>query len=232
MKPNIPKGWFITGTDTEVGKTVVTGELIHYLVGAGLRVAAMKPVASGCYENEEGLWRNTDAEYLLAASNVASDYKQVNPYAFPQAIAPHLAAARVDTNIDIGVVLSCYQRLQSQADVVVVEGVGGWQAPLNPQQTLADLASLLGLPVVLVVGMRLGCLNHALLTAASIQHCGAKLVGWVANSTQCPMSELEANIRTLRSRFSVPCLGVIPYKNTQIMPGVLSEYLNWPLLFD
>jgi len=232
MKLNNPKGWFVTGTDTEVGKTVVTGELIHYLVGTGLRVAAMKPVASGCFENEDGLWRNMDMEYLLAASNVSSEYKQVNPYAFPQAIAPHLAAARADTNIDIEVVLSCYQGLQSQADAVVVEGAGGWQVPLNPKQTLADLAALLDLPVVLVVGMRLGCLNHALLTAASIQHHGAHLVGWVANSIQRPMSELEANIRTLRSRLSAPCLGVIPYKNTQITPGALSEYLDWPLLFD
>ncbi|GMR20842.1 MAG: dethiobiotin synthase [Gammaproteobacteria bacterium] len=231
MKLNNPKGWFVTGTDTEVGKTMVTGELIHYLVGTGLRVAAMKPVASGCYENEEGLWRNRDAEYLLAASNVASEYKHVNPYAFPQAIAPHLAAARDDTNIDIEVVLSCYQQLQSQADAVVVEGVGGWQAPLNQEQTLADLASLLDLPVVLVVGMRLGCLNHALLTAASIKYYGANLVGWVANSTQRPMFELEANIRTLRSRLPAPCLGIIPYKTIEIMPGVLSEHLDWSLLF-
>jgi len=204
-----PSGYFITGTDTGVGKTVVTLGLMRYLQAQGLSVAAMKPVASGCERTAAGL-RNGDALQLQQQASIPLDYALVNPYAFEPAIAPHIAAAQAGVRIDSGTILSAYRQLACQADCVLVEGVGGWQVPLTKHETLADLARLLGLDVLLVVAIRLGCLNHALLSAASIAASGCQLRGWVANLVP-PLPEFaEENINTLKSMLSSPLVGVVP----------------------
>ena len=203
-------GYFITGTDTGAGKTVITLGLMQYLQQQGKTVVAMKPVASGCERTPEGL-RNDDAVQLLQQSSISLDYERVNPYAFEPAIAPHIAAVQCGVRIEPDKIQRIYATLTSQADCVLVEGVGGWQVPLNDHSTMADLAVQLGLDVILVVGMRLGCLNHALLTTAAIQSSGLKLAGWVANCL--PLVQAEAageNINSLKSRISAPLLGIVP----------------------
>lgn len=207
-------GYFITGTDTGVGKTVVTLGLMQYLQAQGQTVVAMKPVASGCERTAAGL-RNADALQLQQQASVPLDYALVNPYAFEPAIAPHIAAAQAGVRIDSGIILSAYDELAGQADWVLVEGVGGWQVPLSPDETLADLARALALEVVLVVAIRLGCLNQALLTAESIAAGGSVLRGWVANQVP-PRAECAAeNINTLQSMLSQPLLAVLP-----ALPGI------------
>ena len=206
MKP----GWFVTGTDTEIGKTLVAAGLLHALARRGLRAVGMKPVASGCRRTEAGL-RNDDAETLLRASGVEAAYEVVNPFAFEPPVAPHLAAAAAGETIRLEHIRACCERLRATADVVVVEGVGGWRVPLDDELTVADIPRALGLDVILVVGIRLGCLNHALLTVESILGGGTKLAGWVANEC-APGSLLVAdNIATLRARIAAPLLGVVPY---------------------
>jgi len=208
-------GYFITGTDTGVGKTVITLGLMQYLRQQGKTVAAMKPVASGCEQTPAGL-RNDDAVQLLQQSSICLDYDLVNPYAFEPAIAPHIAAAQCGIRIEPEKIQRIYATLTEQADCVLVEGVGGWQVPLNDRLTMADLAVQLGLDVILVVAMRLGCLNHALLTAAAIQSSGLKLAGWVANCLPPMQAEaVDENINALKSRISAPLLGIVP-----ALPGV------------
>ena len=203
-------GYFITGTDTDVGKTVITLGLMQYLQQQGKTVAAMKPVASGCAKTSGGL-RNDDAVQLLQQSSICLDYDLVNPYAFEPAIAPHIAAAQCGVRIEPEKIQRVYVALTEQADCVLVEGVGGWQVPLNDEVTMADLAVLLGLDVILVVGIRLGCLNHALLTAAAIQSSGLKLAGWVANCLPSIQAEAaDENINALKSMISAPLLGIVP----------------------
>ena len=202
------QGFFVTGTDTEVGKTVISVGLINQLQQQGLRVVAMKPVASGCEMTAQGL-RNEDALALQAAADIKVAYEQVNPYAFAPAIAPHIAAQQADTEIDLQRLADVYQQLQQQADATVVEGAGGWLVPLNDNQTIADLAVQIKLPVVLVVAIKLGCINHALLTAQSIRSSGLELAGWVANDFLGD-SQNEAIIDAINSRIGAPCLGVVP----------------------
>jgi dethiobiotin synthetase len=201
---------FVTGTDTGVGKTRVAAALCQAFVAAGRRVAGMKPVASGCHSTAAGL-RNEDALALLAAMNVRAGYTEVNPFAFEPAIAPHIAAAEAGRTIDFEVLDRSYQRLVLQSDVTVVEGAGGWLAPLDDTRTFADLAARWQLDVVLVVGLRLGCLNHALLTIESIHRQGLRLAGWVGNSIEADFPRREANVWTLQQRIAAPCLGVFPY---------------------
>jgi dethiobiotin synthetase len=201
---------FVTGTDTEVGKTQVSCALILQLVAAGLRVAGMKPVASGA-RFVEGQLRNDDALQLIAAANVDVPYEWVNPYCFEPAIAPHVAALQAGIEMTPDVIVAAYQQLQSVADVVVVEGVGGWFVPLNARQTMADVVAKLKLPVVMVVGMRLGCLNHAMLTAHAIQTSSLTLAGWVANTLDPDMPSLAQNIETLKTLLTAPHWGVMPY---------------------
>ncbi len=201
---------FVTGTDTEVGKTVVAEALVRRWVQKGLRIAVMKPVASGCRVTRDGL-RSPDAERLIAASNVAAPYETVNPYTFAAPVAPHLAAHRTGIEIDILHIRARFDELAAAGDGMVVEGVGGWQVPLSPTADVADLVLALDLPVIMVVGVRLGCLNHALLTAAAIQNAGAQLVGWVANRIDPDMDLASENIETLRARLPAPCLSVVPY---------------------
>jgi dethiobiotin synthetase len=200
---------FITGTDTEIGKTVVARLLAEALVRTGERVAVMKPVAAGCELTDEGL-RNDDALALLSASNVAADYALVNPYALAPPVSPHLAAAEAGVVIDLDRVRACYEELASRASWVVVEGVGGWRVPLSAGTDVADMAVSLDLPVIMVVGMRLGCLNHALLTAASVEACGARLLGWVANCIEPDDFGLARCIDTLEARIEAPLLAVVP----------------------
>lgn len=203
-------GWFITGTDTGVGKTEIALALMAALQARGLRVAAMKPVASGCIATVQGLC-NEDALRLQVQASIRLPYERVNPYAFAPPIAPHLAAAAAGISIDCAQIAGSYGVLSADADAVIVEGAGGWLAPLDDQITMADLAARLQLPVILVVGMRLGCLNHALLSAAAIAQSGQALAGWVANEMSPGMDSLADNVASLRQRLPAPLLGQIPY---------------------
>ena len=203
-------GVFITGTDTGIGKTYASVALLHALRGAGLRAVGMKPVASGCVATAEGL-RNEDALALQAAAAPPPAYADVNPLAYAAAVSPHLAAAAEGRRVDLAPVQAAYARLAGRADVVVVEGVGGWLAPLSDTLVAGDLARVLGLPVILVVGLRLGCLNHALLSARAIAADGCTLLGWIGNRIDPAMLEPERNLDTLRTRLPAPCLGVIAH---------------------
>ncbi|QKT03294.1 dethiobiotin synthase [Ectothiorhodospiraceae bacterium 2226] len=205
------KGWFVAGTDTGIGKTRVACALVHRLRAQGYRTVAMKPVASGCLRSAHGL-RNEDALALIEASATAAPYGDVNPYAFEPAIAPHIAAAEAHVTVELEVVRAAYSRLTRDADAVVVEGLGGWRVPLAPELEAGDLAAAFGLPVVLVVGMRLGCLNHALLTASAIASGGCRLAGWVANCIEPAMPRLHENIATLCERLPAPLLGTLPFE--------------------
>lgn len=204
------RGYFVTGTDTEIGKTTIACGIVRRLAQAGHDVAVMKPVASGCRETPAGL-RNEDAEALIAASGRDRDYADVNPYAFRPAIAPHLAAEGAGVAVSLEHIINVYTRLASRADRVVVEGVGGFRVPLGETFDSADLAVRLGLPVILVVGLRLGCINHALLTAEAVLARGLALTGWVGNTLADDMPALAGNIATLRALLPAPCLGVVPH---------------------
>lgn len=200
-------GWFVTGTDTEIGKTHVSSGLLRLFARQGLKVAGFKPVATGCIVTPSGL-RNDDALALMRASTVDVSYDLVNPCAFVPPIAPHLAAEAAGVQIRPDLILGAFGSLVDQVDLVVVEGAGGWRVPLGGDWEMADLARQLDLPVILVVGMRLGCLNHALLSAQAI---GCRLCGWVANYLERDMAAGAGNLATLQARMPAPCLGVIPY---------------------
>lgn len=218
------RGVFVTGTDTGVGKTRVAVALIHALRAQGLRVAAMKPVSAGNAPGD----LNEDVVALLQASNVKSDLRDVNPYAFEPAIAPHIAARQVGVRIELDVVAAAYSRLAAASDVVVVEGAGGWRVPLNAREDMADLAQRLGLPVVLVVGLRLGCLNHALLTAESIARRHLPWAGWVGNHLDPGMACQAENIEALHARLSAPCLGVQEFQGMETASVDAPQWLNLP----
>jgi len=208
-------GFFITGTDTGSGKTYVTVLLARQLIAQGYRVAALKPVASGATW-VAGELRNADALQLQAASNVELSYAEVNPYCFEQSIPPHLAASQQQLEIDLAVIAKQVSHAQSRADIVLVEGVGGWLAPLRTDATVADLARLVRLPVLLVVGLRLGCLNHALLSVAAILNSGCELVGWIANAIDPNYAVTKETIDYLGSHIQAPCVGVISYQPADI----------------
>ncbi len=203
------KRWFITGTDTGIGKTMVASALIRHLAGAGYRVAGMKPVASGCENTGAGL-RNDDALSLMAASNVNLSYDSVNPFAYAPAIAPHIAAKEAGRPIDLNAIGALAGAIN--ADYLVVEGVGGWMVPLGPDRLLADLARVTADEVIIVVGMRLGCINHALLTAARIEADGIPLKGWIANHVDPDMQAQAENMETLRALMPCPLLGVMHWQ--------------------
>ncbi|MCB1760358.1 MAG: dethiobiotin synthase [Gammaproteobacteria bacterium] len=203
-------GYFITGTDTGCGKTLVTLGLMWRLQASGYSVLGMKPVASGCERRAEGL-RNEDALRIQRQGSRRLPYEEINPFAFEPPIAPHLAAADAGVGIDIASIGAGYRRLAEQADRVLVEGVGGWHVPLSERQMLQQLVVALNLPVILVVGLRLGCINHALLTCDAIVAAGCQLAGWVANRTDPQMTAVEGNLQTLRDRIGAPLLGVVPY---------------------
>lgn len=206
-------GIFITGTDTGVGKTLVSAALLHVLKLLGRRAVGMKPVAAGA-ELINGVWSNEDVRLLKAASGVDAPNELVNPYLFRDAIAPHIAAERKGVHIEIPRIVEAYEHLAELADWVVVEGAGGFRIPLDNQKDSADLALALGLPVVLVVGMRLGCLNHALLTAEAIERRGLKLAGWIANRVDPDMVAFDENLSALEARLPAPCLAVLPWQES------------------
>ncbi|NCA27199.1 MAG: dethiobiotin synthase, partial [Methylophilaceae bacterium] len=199
------QGFFVTGTDTDVGKTYIATALVRHFAKQGYQTVGMKPVAAGC-ETVSGELRNSDVTALVAASNVKALIGDVNPYAFEPAIAPHIAAEQSGVVISMAKIKQAFDALQAQADVVVVEGAGGFRVPLNREETMADLAVQLNLPVIMVVGIRLGCINHALMTAGSIRATGLNLVGWVANRIDPNMPALEENIATLKAMIKAPCI--------------------------
>lgn len=205
-----PRGFFITATDTGVGKTLVACALLHAFAQRGCRAIGMKPVAAGAIESNAGLM-NDDVALLRAASNVEAPLDIVNPYCFEPPIAPHLAADQAGITIDLAHITSAYTQLAVVADIVIVEGVGGFCVPLNSTEDTADLAQRMDLPVILVVGMRLGCLNHALLTAQAIRAHGLTLAGWVANRIDPEMAAAAENITTLTERLAAPLLGKIEF---------------------
>ena len=227
---NRQRGYFVTGTDTGVGKTTVTLGLMRALQQQGGSVAAMKPVATGCELTAAGL-RNADALQLQQQASVELGYELVNPYAFAPAIAPHIAAEQADITINSKEILNKYSKIKKHADCVLVEGVGGWQVPLNADETLADLARLLGLDVIMVVGVRLGCLNHALLTVESITAAGCTLAGWVANPLPSPPECVQQNIKSLKSRISSPLLGVLPVMR-EVSAGIVADNLSLSALIN
>jgi len=205
------EAYFITGTDTGVGKTLVACALLQAFVKRGGTAVGMKPVAAGCVEMSASL-RCEDVENLSAAGNVAAPREWVNPYALISPVAPHIAAEQAGVEISLEKIGRSFRQLREMADVTVVEGVGGFVVPLNVRQDTADMAEMLGLPVILVVGMRLGCINHALLTAQAIRHKGLRLVAWVANRIDPGMSAFDESLRALETRLAAPLLGVIPYQ--------------------
>ncbi len=203
-------GVFITGTDTGIGKTRVAVGVTAAAVGLGLRVAVMKPVASGSTRTDSGL-RNDDALALQNVSNIGANYVEINPYCFEPAISPHLAAAAAGVAIELGRIVAGARQLAARADWTVVEGAGGLLAPLTPTMTIADLAAQLGWPLVIVVGVRLGCLNHAALTLASARAAGLEVAGWVANRVDPDLQSAAGNLETLRRIFGVPALADLPF---------------------
>lgn len=204
------QGYFITGTDTGIGKTRVTAGLLKAFARSGRKTVGMKPVASGAQTTPEGL-RNADALAIQAAASEKRAYGLVNPYCFALPVAPHIAALEAGVEISLDTLRAAYAELCHGADTVLVEGVGGWQVPLSPALELPDLAREFGLPVILVVGMRLGCLNHALLTARALNADGLELAGWVANGIDPAFERPEANIASLEAELHAPLLARLPF---------------------
>lgn len=202
------QGYFITGTDTGIGKTWSTLAVMHVLQQRGLIVLGMKPIAAGC-EWRDGYWRNEDALLIQQYASINLPYSEINPYAFEMPVSPHLACG--ETVVDLSRIHECLMSLQRQADLVLVEGAGGWLSPLSPDFDNAQLAAKLRLPVIMVVGVRLGCINHALLTQQAIVASGVDFAGWIAVKMDQSMSHQQENIDYLRQRIDSPLLGVLPY---------------------
>jgi len=214
--------FFVTGTDTGVGKTVIACALARAFAAAGERVAVMKPIASGAERRAEGL-RNADALALIQAANVPLSYAQVNPYCFEPAISPHIAAEDAKIEIDVGTIKAGFEGVKAISDRVIVEGAGGWLAPINARETMGDLARSLGIPAVLVVALRLGCLNHAELTWRAIASQGVAFAGWVANRLSSPMEREAENLATLTRRLGAPPLAIVPFTGASAGSLVLDQ---------
>jgi dethiobiotin synthetase len=223
-----PCAYFVTGTDTEIGKTLVSSALLHALARTGMRAVGMKPVAAGA-EWHDGQWRNDDVDRLSEAGNMALPRELTTPYLLREAAAPHIAAQLENVSIDLAHIRRCYDRLAGQADAIVVEGVGGFCVPLSGESDTADLAKQLGLPVIMVVGLRLGCISHALLTAQAIAARGLRLSGWVANRVDATMAYADENVAAIGARLPAPLLGVVPRLQ---MPSAATaaEYLDFSCL--
>lgn len=225
------KWLFISGTDTDVGKTAIATGLLWAANSAGLRTAAIKPVAAGCEDSGAGL-QNDDALQLQAIASHKLSYQQVNPVALEAAIAPHIAAQEAGKTVSASRLVGfCRGVGLLPVDLALIEGAGGWRVPINDRETLADVARELSCPVVIVVGMRLGCLNHALLTAEAIRRDGLQIAGWVANIIDRDMPRLDENIATLKRLFNEPCLGVVP-RLTNLTPEQIGSYLSLPAEFE
>ena len=220
---NPPAGFFVTGTDTEVGKTLVSGALILKLKQLGRNVAGFKPVVAGTYQDKDQHLVNEDLETLRLAADTRLSGQALCPYILNTPAAPHLVAKAAGIDLDIKVIEAAYQAVATQCDAVVAEGAGGFLVPLNDQTDLSEVAQLIGLPVILVVGMRLGCINHALLTYEAIKMRRLPIAGWVANALKEEMSLLQENLLTLRKRIDAPYLGLIPS-----LPNDLQKPVNAP----
>jgi len=218
------RGLFVTGTDTGVGKTVVACGLVRALRKRGVQVGVMKPIASGATPTPEGL-RNADALDLMAASGTCASYAEVNPYCFEPPVSPHIAAEDAKISIDIDMIAQHYRQLAAQADWVIVEGAGGWLAPIGDRESMADIAAVLQLPALLVVGLKLGCLNHALLTRRSIAARAVPFAGWVASGVEPAMLRAAANLATLERLLGEPPLAVVPHAPAAMRSLVLGEAL-------
>ena len=203
-------GIFITGTDTGIGKTIASCAIMHELAKQGFSVAGMKPIASGA-TSHQGQLKNDDALALMRHSTAAQEYKYVNPYCFEPAIAPHIAAELAGIEINMNSIQQSYAKLCEKVDWVVVEGVGGWLVPINMEQEVSDIADQLNLPVILVVGLRLGCINHALLTLESIRSKNIKIIGWIANHVVPKLHSSDQIIKTLQNKMNTTYLGYLPH---------------------
>ncbi len=221
--------YFVTATDTDAGKTITTTALLHLASQAGLTTRGLKPIAAGCVETEEGL-RNADALLLQQYATLNTDYDQVNPVALKEPIAPHLAAGMRTLSAD-RIAAYCRGAMLQPVDMILVEGAGGWRVPLNPRESMSHLVKQLNIPVILVVGMKLGCLNHALLTAEAIARDGVSIVAWVATQTDPSMLKVQENLATLKQRFRAPCLGFIPWIEG-VTPEKAAEYLDLSVLLN
>jgi len=223
----VMSAFYVTGTDTGIGKTLASAALLHALRGQGLRAVGMKPVASGC-EGSAGAWRNADALALQAAGEPGIAYADINPFALQHPLAPELAARDAGVDVALPPIVAAHARLASVADAVVVEGVGGWAAPLSATLMQADLVRALRLPVLLVVGLRLGCINHALLSARAIAADGAHLAGWIGSHVDPQMERVEDNLAILRARLPAPCWGVLPHA-PGADPAAMARHLRIPV---
>lgn len=216
--------YFVAGTDTNVGKTLVSAAILTKVASRNKRVVGLKPIAAGCENTEAGL-RNDDALQLQAASNVSLGYEQVNPVALKEPLSPHIAAARENRRITIDRLVGFVRGgLSHKADLFLIEGAGGWRVPVNSGEFLSGLPKALSTPVILVVGVRLGCLNHAMLTVSAIMSDGLTLAGWVGSVVESDMNALDENIETLKRMMPAPCLGVVPYIEN-ITPEQAGEYI-------
>ena len=224
----VDAGVYVTGTDTGVGKTVASCALLRAFVAANRPAVGMKPVASGC-EGAAGQWRNEDALALLEASAVRMDYRDHNPYALPAATAPQLAAREAGIAVQLPPMVEAYARLLQAAEVVVVEGVGGWMAPLADGFEQAELVQALALPVVLVVGLRLGCLSHARLSARAIEADGCRLAGWIGSAVDPEFDRRDDYLQLLRDALPAPCLGVLPHA-PQASADAMAKHLHIEVL--
>ncbi|WP_145183573.1 MULTISPECIES: dethiobiotin synthase [unclassified Pseudomonas] len=223
------QAYFIAGTDTDVGKTTIAAGLLHAARVQGLSTLGAKPVASGCTMTAKGL-RNSDAQALIDESSIKLSYEQINPFAFEPAIAPHVAAREAGIALEVAALAKAMGHvLAQQADFTLIEGAGGWRVPLSNHANLSDLAIALQLPVILVVGVRLGCINHALLSAEAIARDGLQLAGWVANIIEPKTSRLEENLASLAERLPAPCLGRVP-KLRQASADAVAAFLQLDLL--
>ena len=204
------EGYFVAGTDTGVGKTRVSAALLAAGRAMGLSAAGMKPVASGA-ERISGRLASADALQLAAASGQSTNYEDLNPYCLEMAISPHIAAKLANIEIDIAKIVTISRRLQAQSDLLLIEGAGGWYTPISERESMADLARALGTPVVLVVGLKLGCLNHARLSLEAISHCGCQFAGWIGNHIDPEFAVPAENLATLRQLLGAAPLGLLPY---------------------
>ena len=221
---------YVTGTDTGIGKTLTSCALLHALRGHGLRAAGMKPVASGC-ARIDGEWKNEDALALQHAGESGIAYADINPFALEHPLAPELAARDAGIEVALPPILAAHARLAEHADALIVEGVGGWAAPLSASLMQADLVRALRVPVLLVIGLRLGCLNHALLSARAIAADGVHLAGWIASHVDPDMDRVDDNIGMLRARMPAPCWGVLPHV-PDADPAQLASRLRIPMLAE
>lgn len=220
---SLANGFFITGTDTEVGKTLVAGALIQKMRAQGIHALGFKPVVAGTYQDHDGKILNEDLETLRLASQLRPEELVLCPYVFEMPIAPHIASGKQGINLELKIMTDAYDQIRTQAEAVIVEGAGGFLVPINTAENLSGLAQKLDLPIIMVIGMRLGCINHALLTEEAISSRQLKIAGWVANTLSSEMPFLEENVKYLQSNLKSPLLGVIP-----TLPEALQKQMNAP----